>query len=186
MRVRRLVLGTVLLLALPTLPARAADAVPAPTVSVRTTWAAGAFPVKGLVKAGWRESVPGRLGTILVSGDSVAGTTTTIDALWTSRDVTVYRDIPALAFKNEQLKHQGMPPGSCVVSYGWRSRTAGGTWSAWHDTTFALPASVDAQAGETRVPGWATRARHQFQWRLHVVVDDTSQVGFNWAVRANS
>lgn len=183
---RRLVLLPVLLLGIAVVPAQAADGVPAPTVTVRTTWAAGGFPVKGLVTGRWRESVPGRLGTIIVSGSSVLGTTTTVDALWTSRTVTVYPDIPALAFKNDQLKHQGVPPGSCLVSYGWRARVAGGRWGSWHDTSFALPPSVDAQAGETRVPGWASHSRYQFQWRLHVVVDDTSQVGFNWAVRANS
>jgi hypothetical protein len=184
--VRRFVLATALLLTGLAVPrAGAAPVAPEPTLRVTVTNPTGKVLVK-TAKVRWKVSQPGKFAELFIDNTNLPATTTTIDAVWTSAFVRIYKDIKAVSYTGE-FQRTGIPTGTSTVTYGLRFRPAGKPWSPWRDTTLTYPTITPFDgAGSSIVPVNNERLRYQFQVRLHIVIDDVNRETQTWLMRANN
>src|SRR3954447_15175317 len=113
---RRLLLPALLLAGALAPHAQATESVPAPTVRVTVTSVTGQPLVKS-AKVRWNVVQPGKLAELYVDSTNLPATTTTIDTLWPSKPVRIYRNITAVAY-SAQIQRTGIPSGSASADYG--------------------------------------------------------------------
>jgi hypothetical protein len=161
----------------------AASAVPAPTYSIQSTLAGQ--KVNTFFKGQWTVNRVGKSATFYESGTNPPGVVTTIDALWTSADVTVYKNIAAVAY-NLANDHTGVGGGSGFTA-GIRVRTPGRAWGRWYDLQSTYQLGADHQEGGQKFASPVTlKGKRQFQFRLHSVIQDASTESESWTVYANN
>jgi hypothetical protein len=183
---RALPAAALALAALLTPHAEAASAVPAPTFTVTQTSPAGKPPVKQVPKVRWAVTIPGKQAELLVDSTNLPGVTTTIDALWTSKPVSIYANIKAVDWSTE-ISRTGAPTGSASASGGIRFRAGSGPWSPWHDTSSAMPFTTQRFVlGDGIVPVRNEKVKYQFQVRFKVVIGDVNKEAQEWKVRVNN
>ncbi len=168
--------------------AQADDPVPAPTVSVKVS-AQGVTLPNSTMSAHWNGADRGHVGELIVDGHQLPATTTTIDALWTSKDFRTYAGIPALTF-SALTTHQGVTSSSmpASLSFGLRFRAAGKSWQPWQDLSYAYSAGavLDGYARKVDVFAPATpQHRVQVQWRMHTELSDVATEHQEWKLTAN-
>ncbi len=188
-RVRAVVTGALAAALMATVPPAGADtAVAAPTVTVKVTAMGRTLP-NAAMKATWNGTDRGHIGELIVDGHNLPGTTTTLDALWTSKAFTTYSDIPAFEF-TAKTEHTGATSASLPASiqYGVRVRPAGGAWLPWRDISVPYQ-STNGVSGYLAAPRYfapvPTKRKAQFQWRMHTELSDVSQEHQEWKVLAN-
>jgi hypothetical protein len=167
--------------------AEAAEAVPEPTLAVSVTAAGQPLP-KATTTASWIVGTPGAIAKLTVDSYNVPGAVTTVDAVWTSRDVKVHGGIPAMEYK-VQTTHQAAPTSSmpASVSYGIRWREAGGRWSPWYDVADVYESGNPLQGISEHVQlGFGTTRRKlvQFQFRIHTEMADVGKDHQEWDLLA--
>lgn len=118
-----LLVGSLLLEA----PALAAAPVPAPTSS-SVTYVDGHITPRTLISAGW-QSPSNHQNSWSAGGTGLTGTSTVVDATWTSTWQWVDRDRPGL-FVRAEAEHTSYLPGVAATtwSYSVAERVRGGRW----------------------------------------------------------
>ncbi len=187
-RVRAVVTGALAAALVATVAPAGAAGVPAPTVTVKVTTAQGVVLPNALFSAAWHTASGGRTNELLVDGENVPGTVTTIDALWTSQVYRTLARIPALAYE-PRTSHLGAPTSTmpASVSTGFRFRQVGRPWSAWFDVSYAYQAGspVNGLAGDLSIPSPYPGKAIQVQWRLHSEIADAAEETQSWKLLPN-
>lgn len=175
-------------LALPLAPPASAEPVPAPTLTISVEASGQPLP-ESTTTARWIVGGAGQQAELDVDAYNLPGMVTTIDAVWTSREVTVHPRIPAFEYE-VTTSHEGPPASSLPASfsYGLRYREAGGRWTRWYDLAQAYEAGNPVQGvfREAAV-GFASdrKKRVQLQFRVHTEIADASKEHQVWKLLAN-
>lgn len=167
--------------------ARPAGAASEPTLAISTNLAGHVLPVSPM-SGSWDVQEPGTAARLSLSGNGVTGTTTTIDAVWSSswRDVTP--DSPAITVTLSSS--QGTTaPGLDPTSWSWtlQSRTVDGDWQPAGGDSGSDPSFVPPNGeGRLAVDQTSVSETEQLQWRLvfHMSLNDTSSQDWQLTIKA--
>ena len=178
------VAATAAMLLEPCLPATAARSAPAPTLRISTSLAGRALPASGISGA-W--SVARRAATLDLHGYTVTGSTTSVQAVWTSRWLSTRPRRPVLDVQVDD-GHWVLAPGMDASSWQYRleARTVGGRWRRVPGGVVTTePAEPLARTGSGAATSVIALRRVEVQLRVtfRAQTRDTAQAGLSLAVR---
>ena len=189
--VRRLPLLLAALAAVAVVPAPAEAPVPPATFTVSVVSSATGTPLpKTLVTGKWYVDIPGDGGELDVDAKNLAGTVTTLDAVFTSRWTNAYRGFPVLVSRGGST-HTGYTSSTLAAEtvVGLRYRYPGKPWSRWSEYSYVPEAGVGLDGGGTGgkfvvpVADKKRPSKVQLQWHLRSVLGDVSREVHWWQLQ---